>query len=488
MEGLSNRTFFGFAWLFAGSGFQSIIQIIIMAILARLITPEEFGVVSIALVIIGLSKIFSQLGLSVALVQRPEIDFSHIRTAFTSSLVIGVFFTFIFYFSSDFVAKFFNSDSLSLVLKLISVNFFLDSFTTVSQALIQRKMNMKLIASSDLISYSIGYGFIGIVLAYRGEGMFALVFANISQAIVKAIFLGIVQPHSYIPFWNKQAFMEMIPFGMGHTFAKVANYFAGQGDYLVVGKVLDAEALGFYSRAYQLMSAPVKLVAQSLNNVLFPAIASIQGDLGKVERVYFKSIKLVAYASLVVSVIVIVNAREIVLLLLGENWLEVILPFQILASGTIFRMSYKISDSLIRALGDVYKRAFRQLVYALCVFLFSYIGHFWGIVGVSYGVLLAIAINFLLMANLSLRRLNQSWSIFFVSHFKPVLFTIYVGFCSWIILIFLRSFLENLFIREALFVFLLGLVVIPMVIIFRNYLEIDLEIQKVYKIVKKKLA
>lgn len=485
-KNLKNKTFTGFLWLLAGSSSQTALQILVLSVLARLVAPEEFGVISIAIIFLGFSKIFSQLGMGAAIVQKETITIKHIRTAYTTSLFIGIFFCILTLIFSNKVAAYFDMPELTRVLKYVSSIFIIDSFISVSQSLLQRNLKMKFFALTELISYLIAFGVLGVSLAFLGYGLYALVYAYIAQAAIRAIMVSYLEPHSIIPFFDKKSFKELFYFGSGQTIAKTANYFAGQGDNLVVGKMLSATDLGYYSRAYQLMVAPVALIGQSLNIVLFPALASIQTDMEKVKRAYFKSTQLVAYASLIISVILFINAKEIVLILLGKNWLEVIVPFQILAVGTIFRMSYKISDSLIKALGDVHKRAVIQIIYAICVFLFSYIGHFWGIQGVAFGVLIAIFLNFVFMTHLSLLQFKDTWSKFIKLHFKPLILSVFVFIFAYITLNTLRSFALNIIVTEIIYLLLVLSFLLIVVLRFKGVLGISDEINAVIKKISKK--
>lgn len=480
-KNLKKKTFTGFLWLLAGSSTQTALQVLVLSILARLVTPEEFGVIAIATIFLGFSKIFSQLGMGAAIVQKKEITASHIRTAYTVSLCIGILFWALTLLFSNKIALYFNMPELSKVLKYVSCIFVIDSFISVSQSLLQRHLKMKYYALTELISYLISFGILGVVLAFLDYGMYALVYAYILQAILRAIMVSYLEPHSVFPFFNKKSFYDLFFFGGGQTLAKIANYFAGQGDNLVIGKMLSGDALGYYSRAYQLMVAPVRLIGQSLNIVLFPVLASVQTDMHKVKKAYYKSIQLVAYASLIISVILFINAKEIVLIILGDNWLEVIVPFQILAVGTIFRMSYKVSDSLIKALGDVYRRALIQIGYAICIFLFSYIGHFWGIEGVAVGVFFAIFFNFIWMTYLSLLQFKDNGSKFIKLHLKPLLLSIVIFIFAYGVLYVLRSFNLNLIITEIIYLLLvLGFLVI-VILRFKNRLGISNEINAILK-------
>ena len=187
---LKKKTFNGFLWLFAGSSTQTILQVVVLSVLARLISPEDFGVVAISTIFLGFSKIFSQLGMGAAIVQKETITKKHIRTAYTSSLLIGVFFCVLTQLFSNKFAIYFEMPELSRVLKFVSSLFIIDSFISVSQSLLQRKLRMKLFALTELISYLIGFGVLGVPLAIMGYGMYALVYASILQAVIRAIMVS----------------------------------------------------------------------------------------------------------------------------------------------------------------------------------------------------------------------------------------------------------------------------------------------------------
>ncbi len=478
-QNLKNETLGGFFWLFGGSGSQAVLQIIVLSILARLVTPYEFGVIGIALIVIRFSRIFSQMGMGPALVQRPELTQAHIRTGFTSSLLLGGFFALTLIASAPYVAAFFEMPELTAVLKVIALIFIIDSFVVVSQSLLQRKLKLKLYALAEVISYAIGYSTVGITLAYLGFGVWALVYARLGQVLIRSVIVSYLEPHSVIPYWNHKAFKELFYFGSGYTIAKIANYLAGQGDNLVVGKLLGADALGFYSRAYQIMVAPAALIGGSLDTALFPAMSTVQKNKKKLQNAFLRSIELIALASLPASAVIIVNAPEIVLVLLGENWTDVIFPLQILGAGMLFRVSYKISDSLARALGVVYKRAWRQIVYATAIFIGAYVGSYWNIDGVAVGVTIAIVVNFLLMAHLSLKELGTGWSPFFERHSRALALSIITLVVSLAAITQLRIYIESVFIRESVFLVFITGFLLSAFYYFRTFLRIEQEVSDI---------
>ncbi len=415
-KNLTERTFSGFSWAILGSGTQVVLKIGVLAVLARLVSPKEFGLMGIATMVVEFSKMFSHMGIGPAIVQREKLENRHLITGFTLSLSMGIFFGGILFAIAPTLSIFFRMPELTNVLRVISLVFLIDSLTLIAQALMQRNMKFKISTAIEVISYFVGYGLVGILLAYMGWGVWALVVANLSQAALFTVLMVLFQAFPKKLGFEISAFKELIFFGGGMTLAKIGNYLATQGDNFVVGRTLGAGALGIYGRAYQFMVMPASLFGNALDKALFPAMSKVQNDKQRLAKAYLAGVSIIALVSIPISLMILFLAHEIVMVLLGAAWSDVILPLQILSLSLLFRMSYKMSDSLARATGAVYHRAWRQLIYASLVLTGSYIGQFWGLYGVAGGVALALIANFLMMAHLSLRITGITWSEMIKAH------------------------------------------------------------------------
>lgn len=435
---LTKSTLSGLFWMFSGAGAQAALQFLVTVILARILVPEDFGLVSAALIAVSFSEIFSKLGVGPALVQRETLEVRHIRTGFTMSLIFGTLLYAILYLLAPIISEFLQMEELTNVLRVISIVLPIKSTAVVSESLLQRKLAYKRMANIQVWTYAFGYGLVGIILSIFGFEVWALVAATIAQALLRTISLLIIEPHSMKPQFERLAFKDLMYFGTGFTIARIANYLALQGDNIVTGRWLGPQALGLYGRAYQLMAMPANLFGQVLDQVLFPVMAKVQDDTKRLTTAYNRGISAIALIVLPASIHMIILAPEIIDFLLGSTWVEVVGPFQILAIGMFFRTSYKISDSLTRATGAVYKRAWRQGIYAFLVILGSFIGQNWGLNGVAFGVLVALFINYMLMAHLSLRIISLTWKTFFVTQLPALLLSIVMGIVSWFIIKGLR--------------------------------------------------
>ena len=413
---LTDRTIGGLLWALWGKSAHAICQLGVIAVLARLLTPADFGVVSAALVVIGFSMIFSQIGLGPALVQRPQLDRRHVDTAFVATMVFATALGGTIALGAPLVAKFFRIEGVAPVLRWLALVFPLHGVALVAESMAKRDLRFRWLANADVASYVLGYAGVGIVLALLGFGVWALVAGEIAKVCVRAAILVAGQRLRPRLAWDRAAWRELMFFSGGFTIARVANYLAVQGDNLVVGRALGPVALGIYGRAYQLMAAPATGLGGMLDSVLFPTMAKVQHDRIRLGTAYRRGVAMLSTTVLPLSAIAFVLAPEIIRISLGPAWDAAILPFRILAVGMLFRTSYKMSDSLSRATGSVYRRAWRQIVYAALVIGGAAVGQRWGVGGVAVAVVGALVVNFLMMAHLSLAITGLSWIEFAGAH------------------------------------------------------------------------
>ena len=437
--GLAERTVVGVLWTSLAMGAQAALQLVALVVLARLLSPSEFGVFAAALVVIGFCSIFSELGLAPAIVQRPKLEERHVRVGFTLSVLLGLAVAGVVWAGAPAIADFFHLPELTQVARATCLVFACQGASMVALALAQRELRFRWLAGIDAGAFAAGFVVAAPVLAWLGFGIWALVGAYLTQHVLRMVMLLAGQPHPKRPLLEWRAIGELLYFGGGFSLARIGNFLAGQGDNLVVGRFLGAQALGFYAHAHQLMTAPALLVGQVLDRVLFPTMALIQLQPARLARAYRSGIAVCALIVLPAGVVVSIVASEIVLVLLGPPWLGVADPLQILALAMLFRTSYKLSDTIARATGAVYARAWRQAAYAIAVVAGSWIGQFWGLGGVALGVFAAITVNFALMAQLSLRLTGMRWPEFGAAHVPGIALAAVLGAGTFVLVGWLRE-------------------------------------------------
>lgn len=419
-RGLAKLSLVGMFWTGLSMGALALAEVAALIVMARLLSPNDFGLYAAALVVIKFSAIFEGLGVAPAIVQRPALEERHLRVGFTLSLLLSLSVAALVWALAPAIADVLRLPDLPPIVRGGCLVFLCQGFYMVAQASAQRALRFRWLAGVDACAFAVGFVVAGPVLAWLGFGIWALISALVIQHFVRMVALLFGQPHAKRPLLERRAIGELLYFGGGFTLARICNYLAGQADKLVVGRWLGAETLGIYAVATQLMTAPAAIFGQILDRVLFPTMALVQQEPARLARAYRSGVAACALLVLPAGVILAIVAPELVLVLLGAGWEGVVVPLQILALGMLFRTSYKLSDSIARATGAVYARAWRQAAFAIAVTVGSLIGQLWGVAGVALGVVAAVTINFLLMAQLSLRLAGMRWSDFAMAHLPGV--------------------------------------------------------------------
>src|SRR5687767_2468647 len=200
-------------WTFSGTGVQVLVQLLAIMALGRLLTPAEFGLMAAATVIIGASQIVSQVGVGPAIIQRRELNPTHVRVAVTLSGTLGLMLGALVWFGAGRIAAFYRMPEVEPVLRAVAFLFPLDGLNTVAKALLTRELRFRLYIALDVAAYVLGYAAVGVVLAWLGYGVWALVCANLAQLGVRTVAMYLATRHSLRPSVNLTAARDLLSFG-----------------------------------------------------------------------------------------------------------------------------------------------------------------------------------------------------------------------------------------------------------------------------------
>ncbi|MCF6297593.1 MAG: lipopolysaccharide biosynthesis protein [Flavobacteriaceae bacterium] len=423
----SKNSLNGFITLLSSSVGQSISRIGFIAILARLISPVDFGLMATALIVVGFAQLFVQLGFGQALIQQTSITQSDVSTAFFVSITLGIIIALILILISPFIGVFFNQENLASIVVWLSFLFPLKSFNQIQFSLIQKKKNFSALAGKELIAFIFGYGAVGTLFAYFEYGVFALVYGEVARVIIYTILL-LSQYHEFeiIFSFSKNSYQKLIEFGKKMTIVRLINYFALKGDYFVIGKTLSVGELGFYSRAFGLMNFPHSMIGNVINTILFVEFSEIKNDKKRLTKVISTSLTFLFFIAAPISIFAFMMAPQIVNVLLGDQWNEVVTPFRILSLAIIFKIGYKITGTLIKGLARLKSYLIVQIVYFVSVFIGAYIGSYYGIQGVAIGSTIALIIMFVILLKLVIEYTFYRWLDFLKLSINSFLFTVLV--------------------------------------------------------------
>lgn len=424
---LSGRTATAAQWRFGLSATQAAFQFGVGIVLARLLPPEDFGLLALAMIVAGFARFASNLGLAPAIIQRAELTDRHVRVAFTLSVVLGLAVFGVIFALAPLSAPLFQNDRVPDVLRGISVMFVATGLGNTAGALLRRDLDFRRIFWIVNISDLLGYGLLSVVLAFSGYGVWSLVIGTVTQKVLESALLLFTTGHSLKPLVSLEETRDITGYGVGFTLGGLAEYLGRTGDNFVTGRWLGSHALGIYSRAYGLMMLPQDYLSSIIEQVLFPAFSEVQEDRSRLGTAYLLAVQLVTLIAAPVMVGMVVAAPHMIVGLYGEKWSATVLPLQILCAVGSLRAIYPLAGSVARATGDVYPFFWRAIGYTVLVLGGAYVGTRWGVPGVAGAVAGAVLFVYLAMAQLSLRLLPYRWKDFWSFQGQGLLVAAVVG-------------------------------------------------------------
>lgn len=405
---LGVRTLSGFGWSSLTVVIKALLTCLVLAILSRLLTPNDFGLVGIAWILIELATKFGQTGIGHALIQRHELTDRHLEMGFMLSTVLGgAVAGWIWLFAPRF-GQLFDEPTVSSLLRVLSVTFVIGGVGVVPEHLLRRNLQFKQLMVADLLSYSVGYGLTATVLAFQGFGAWALVWGEIVRALIRTVTTSLYFPPRLRLRPAVREATDLISHGAGYSLTQVFDFVVRTGGHFVVGRWLGATALGYYTRADRLASLPFQYLGGNLFEVVFPAMAQRQQRVHLVRAVYLHGVEMLALAVLPVSALVLLCAPEIVAVVLGEQWDETVPVLRIFAIGIPFQTIGILNVATIRASGAVAKETWRQAAHAFFVLFGAWLGSPWGLTGVAVALVGTQVVACLLMTQAALSILGLS--------------------------------------------------------------------------------
>lgn len=429
-KNLASRSLSSIFWLFSSTGLKLLIQIVQTVILSRLLTPIEFGLMAAAMIVVRFVENYP-LGIGPPLVQLPNLETRHLRTGFTISVIFGLLSGVVLWLIAPLCAAFLNNQETIPIIRFFALTFPLRSLAIVSEAVMEREMKFRLFSTIQVVSYAIGYGVVAVILALLGYGVWSLVLAYTVQITIRSLAALYLAPHPKQLQLDIKTIKELTSLGGGFILTNFLQYWAMKGDYLVISRGLGLEALGLYTKAYNLMNLPAANLGYALNRVLFSSLAKLQEDKERLVRAYRRNLTIVSLMIFPLSIGMFFLAREIIVVLLGSQWIGVIAPFQILALGTFFRFSDQTTGAFIRSSGQMYQMAWLKFIFTVCVVGGSILGLNYGIEGVTLGVTIALILQYLLLTRFVVKLTRIDWQTVVMSHGVALPLSLVTGLTVW---------------------------------------------------------
>ncbi|MGF1591277.1 MAG: lipopolysaccharide biosynthesis protein [Pleurocapsa sp.] len=347
---LKQKAFTGLIWSIIENSGTQVFSLIIFLLLARLLTPETFGLIALANVFLAFMQIFLDQGFAKALIQRENLEPEHLDAAFWSQVGCGVLLTTITFFGAGLVAEVFEQPKLILILQCLSLIFIINSLSRVHNALLSRKFAFKIIALRSLWGTLIS-GIVGISMAFAGYGVWSLVTLNIVAELVSGIFIWWAV--DWRPKWrfSVKHFQDLYSFGIYLFALKFIQFFDKRSDNLLIGYFLGEVALGYYAIAYRILEVMTQLLIKTVDKVALPTFSRLQTEPERFRRLFYQTTQFTSLIAFPTYLGVVVFAPELIVSLFGEKWIPATVAMQILAVEGIVLSVSLFNKSVFMSMG-----------------------------------------------------------------------------------------------------------------------------------------
>ena len=347
---LKKQTFSGVFWIFIDTFLLKGMPFCATFILARILGPEEFGIIGLVSIFITFGITLVDSGLSLSLIRTANSDDQDYSTVFFVNIGISIVLYFLLFFSSPFISEFFKQPMLSDIIRLYCLTFILSAFCAVQIALMMKNLEFKKLMLCNMPGALIGVA-VALILGYSGYGIWSLVWMYLSTQIFQTLALW------YFSNWNpkfifsveklkvhfKFGYKLMLSGLLDNTFKNLYNF--------IFGKFYSIQQLGFYDRANSLNEYPVLLITGIINKVSYPILSSIQNDKNKIAKIYKTSLQLTFFVTAPVMLGIAAVIQPIILLVLGDKWIAAVPFFQIISLGVIFYPIHAFNINVLKVYG-----------------------------------------------------------------------------------------------------------------------------------------
>jgi O-antigen/teichoic acid export membrane protein len=409
------------AWVFALNFINRGLGLIRTIILARLLTPDDFGLLGLALLITATIEALSQTGFHGAIIQRQDKPAAYLNTAWTCSALRGVGLFVLLYALSPQLARFFEDPRLVPIIRVIAVSILLSGFANIGVVFFKKDLEFKKLFTYETIS-NMADIVVSIALAVCLRNVWALVIGGVAGHCVRLVLSYGLHPYRPALAFDLAKFQDLFAFGKWMLAAGVMHFLITKADDLFVGKCFGVASLGLYQMAYLLSNVTTTDLVYSVSQIAFPAYSRIQNDRASLSQAYLKVLRGVAFAAVSVALVLFSFASELVTLFFGEQWLPMVPALEVLALAGLARSIQSTAVPIFLAMDrpKIHSEInfVRAAVLFACIYPFS---REWGMLGVAYAVLASCVVSVLAVSVRIPAVLDLRASQFYLSIAAPLL-------------------------------------------------------------------
>lgn len=404
---LKNQALSGMIWTYGQQFGGQLLTFVVSIILARVLVPQEFGLVGMLTVFIGMGTVLFEGGLTSSLIRSKELNTEDYSTVFFFNLVCSIVVYFVLYLLAPYIARFYNQNQLTILTRVYGLTFIISAFGTVQNTILTRELKFKkqaLITLPALIISSL----LGITSAYLGYGVWSLVVVAMVNALLTSFLLWITSDWYPALIFSKRKFHEHFHYGYKLTLSGVLDIFFTNIYQIVIGRIYAPAQVGYYARAHSLMMMPVGNISGALNRVIFPVFSKIQDDIYQLKSAYRRVMLLVVFIITPVIVLMAILAEPLVVFLFTDKWLEMVPIFQVIClSGVLYPIHlYNLIILQVKGRSDLFLKL--EIVKKIIIVIVLPISIYFGFYALLWGQLISSILALFINTHYAGKILNYS--------------------------------------------------------------------------------
>lgn len=360
---------------------------VVFFVLARLLQPEDFGLVALANVFLAFMQIFLEQGFAQALIQRDELEPEHLDTAFWTNVAIGVLLATLSFIAAEGIAYGFKQPELTPILRCFSCIFLISACRGTQQAILERQFAFKVIAVRSVLGIAVG-GLVGIIMAVQGFGVLSLVGQQLTNELVGTLVLWKASDWRPKFKFSLTHFKELFKFGSNILVLNFIGFFNTRINDFLIGYFLGSVALGYYAISYRILQVLVQLLVRTTSTVSLPTFSRLTNDLERFRTAFYTITRLTSAIAFPVFAGMAVLAPELVALMFGQKWLPTVPLIQLLAISGILRSVSFFKSSVLVAMGRPVWTVRLKILSVVVNLIGFFISYPWGIFAVTAATVL----------------------------------------------------------------------------------------------------
>lgn len=401
-ESLRRKAITGTLWSALQKFGIAIISFLSNIVLARLLTPDDYGCIGMLSIFLVISNSLILGGFISALIQKKdatEIDYS---TVFLWNIIVSFVLYIILFFSASIIANFYHIYKLGMVLRVQGVVLILNGLGAIQTTLLRKTLQFNKLAKVNIVS-SIVSVIVAIAMAYRGYGVWALVFQQICMSLFNTLLLWIVTEWRPILSFSLKSFKELFGYGAYLLLAEIVSSICDNIQGLIIGHKFNAVTMGYYAQAKKLEEVPTASITQVVNQVTFPIYASLQNDKERLKNTVRRTLGLMNFINFPLMLLLIVVAKPLFIFLFSEKWINSVLYFQILCLAGLVCCLQSVNYQVVAAIGKSRILFFWNFIKRGIGLVFMVIGLIWGVEGLLFGMVLSSYFTYIVNAQIAVQ-------------------------------------------------------------------------------------